>query len=48
MDPLSEHDLAAAKPERVLELQTAMLAALRTYEDVQLENGFLFYSNPTP
>jgi arylsulfatase A-like enzyme len=47
-DPLSEHDLARARPERVAQLQEAMLAALRTYEDVRLENGFLFYPNPTP
>jgi arylsulfatase A-like enzyme len=48
MDPLSEHDLAGARPERMLALQTAMLAALRTYEDVRLDGGFLFYPNPTP
>jgi hypothetical protein len=48
MDPLSEHDLAPARPERVLALQTTMLAALRKYEDVRLENGFLFHSTSAP
>jgi arylsulfatase A-like enzyme len=44
MDPLSERDLAAARPDRVQALQASMLAALRRYEDVRFEGGFLFYS----
>lgn len=48
MDPLSERDLAAERPERVEALRKSLLAALRNYEDARLENGFIFYPSPTP
>lgn len=48
MDPLSERDLAAERPERVEALRTAMLQALRTYEDARFQDGSIFYPNPTP
>jgi arylsulfatase A-like enzyme len=48
VDPFSQRDLAAERPDRVRTLQASMLAALRSYHDVRLENGYLLHPSSKP